>query len=128
MGRILIGIIVFALILCAGVIWTAKPGTDEAYAAAEARILAAREDGDRVIRFNDLANLGDLPPELAGLTELIQVDLRGTAVRDIALLAELPRLRIVSLRETLVEDLSPLANLPELDTCLLYTSPSPRDS
>ena len=106
MGRILIGIIVFALILGAGVVWTAKPGTEDAYAAAQARILAAQEDGDRVIRFNDLANLGDLPAELAELTELIQVDLRGTAVRDVALLAKLPNLRILNLRGTLVEDLS----------------------
>lgn len=116
MRRILIGIIVFALILGAGVIWTAKPGTDEAYAAAKARILAVREDGDRVIRFNDLSNLGDLPPELAELTDLIQVDLRGTAVRDVALLAKLPNLRILSLRGTLVGDLSPLTALENLDT------------
>ena len=116
MRRILIGVIIFALILGAGVVWTAKPGTEDAYAAAQARIQAVREDGERVIRFNDLANLGDLPPDLVELTELIQVDLRGTAVRDIALLAELPNLRILSLRETFVEDLTPLSNLPKLDT------------
>ena len=116
MGRILIGVIVFAMILCAGVIWTATPGTKDAYAAAEARILAAQEDGDRIIRFNDLANLGELPPELAEMTDLIQVDLRGTAVRDITLLQRLPNLRILSLRGTLVEDLSPLKALENLDT------------
>lgn len=116
MRPLLFGIVVFALILGGGVIWTARPGSDAAYDTARARILAAQEDGTRVLRFRDLGGLGKLPPELRELTEVIQLDLTGTVISDISVLADMKALRILSLRGTLVEDLSPLQGLDNLDT------------
>ncbi len=116
MARILIGLVVFALILGLGVIVIATPGTKEAFSAAEARIEAARQEDARVLRFDGLSNLGTLPPEVAEMTDLIQIDLRDTAIRDIAPLAGLQNLRILSLRGTLVKDLSGLSGLKNLDT------------
>lgn len=116
MFRILFGLILFALILVVGVVVTVRPGTDEAYQAAETRIAEAIEEDRRVLKFDDLSNLGRLPTSLGGMTELVQLDLRGTVVSDISALAGLENLRILSLRETLVEDLSPLAGLEGLTT------------
>ena len=116
MVRILFGLVLFALILAVGVVVTVKPGTDEAYQAAETRINQAIEDEQRVLKLGDLSNLGELPPALGQMTDLVQLDLRGTVVSNISVLAELPNLRILSLRETLVEDLSPLSKLPNLST------------
>lgn len=115
MRSILIGLFVFSLILGAGVILTATPGTDAAYAEAEARIKAAAEDNAAVLRFDGLENLGTLPPEIANLSELIQIDLRDTAIKDLTPLSDLQNLRTLSLHGTLVEDLSPLSNLQSLD-------------
>ncbi|MDA8585234.1 hypothetical protein N9L47_03090 [Rhodobacteraceae bacterium] len=116
MGRLLIGLIMFVVILGVGVFVIATPGTSEAYAEAEKRIAAARDEDARVLRLDDLANLGRLPPELGEMTELIQINLRGTAIHDLTPLSGLKNLRILSLRDTLVEDLTPLSDLPKLDT------------
>ena len=116
MARILFGLVLFALILAVGVVVTVKPGTDEAYQAAETRIAEAIEDDLRVLKLDDLSNLGDLPPTLGQMTNLVQLDLRGTVVSDVSVLAGLSKLRILSLRETLVEDLTPIAALPNLGT------------
>ena len=116
MGRILFGLILFVLIVGAGVIWTVRPGTDVAYEAAKARILAAIEEDRRILRLDDLNALGRLPPELGEVTGLIQLDLSDTVISDISVLAELGGLRILNLRGTLVEDLTPLEGLAQLDT------------
>ena len=115
MRRLLVALAVFVLILGAGIIWTANPGTKEAYALAEARIQAAREEDARVLKLNDLANLGRLPPEIAQMTDLVQLDLRGTLVSDISPLAGLSGLRVLNLRGTLVDDLTALEGLQALD-------------
>jgi len=115
MRRLLVGLALFVLILGAGVIWTATPGTDEAYDLARARIAAAAEDDTRVLRFDDLPQLGTLPPEIATLDRLIRIDLRGTKVEDITALADLDGLKFLSLHSTLVRDIGPLAGLPSLE-------------
>ena len=115
LGPILFGIVVFALTLGGGLVWTARPGSDAAYQAAAERIRAARQEDARVLRFSDLGGLGALPPELGEMTEVIQLDLRGTVISDISVLAGMEGLRSLSLRGTLVEDLTPLAGLPRLD-------------
>ncbi len=116
MIRIIFGLILFALILGLGVVVTVAPGTKQAYEAAETRIAQGIEDNIRVLKLGDLANLGDLPPELGTMTDLVQLDLRGTVISDISVLQGMPNLRILNLRDTLVEDLAPLAGLPALGT------------
>ena len=115
MRPFLFGVFVFLAIVGGGILWTARPGSDAAYEAAKARIMAAREEDLRVLRFSDLGGLGELPPELGEMENVIQLDLRGTAVSDISVLSGLTSLRILNLRGTLVEDLSPLAGLQRLD-------------
>jgi hypothetical protein len=116
MRPLIFGILVFLAILAAGVLYTANPGSEAAYEAAEKRIAAAAEDDLRVLRLSDLGGLGKLPPELGELTNLTQLDLRGTAISDVSALASLENLRILSLRRTLVDDLQPLEGLSALDT------------
>ena len=116
MRPLIFGILVFLSILAGGVIYTANPGSDAAYAAAEKRIAAAAEDNLRILRLSDLGGLGKLPPELGQLTGLVQLDLRGTAISDVSALSSLENLRILSLRGTLVDDLQPLEGLNALDT------------
>ncbi|NNE82171.1 MAG: leucine-rich repeat domain-containing protein [Silicimonas sp.] len=116
MRRLLVALAIFVLILGAGVIWTANPGTDEAYAAAESRIDAAIAEEARILRLSDLSNLGHLPPRIAEMTDLIQLDLRGTLVSDVSVLSGLQNLRILNLHGTLLRNVDPLAGLPALDT------------
>ena len=115
MGRLLFGLIVFGVILGAGLIWIAKPGTPLAYAEAQSRIIAAIEEDARVLRLSGIGNLGEIPPEIADLPDLVQLDLRDTVVSDLRPLAGLEKLRILTLRDTLVQDLAPLEGLPDLD-------------
>ncbi|MCV6593809.1 MAG: hypothetical protein OIF48_12710 [Silicimonas sp.] len=115
MGRLIFGAVVFLMILCAGVIWTATPGNEADFEEARARILAAKESGARLLRLRDLDGLGALPEELADLDTLVQLDLSGTVISDLAPVSGLTSLRILTLRDTLVEDLSPLEDLENLD-------------
>lgn len=115
LGPLLFGIVAFLLILGGGILWTARPGSEAAYQAAEARIQAAKEEELRVLRFRDLGGLGHLPPELGEMGQVIQLDLSGTVIADISVLSGMENLRILTLRDTLVEDLSPLRGLENLD-------------
>lgn len=116
MRPLIFGILVFLSIVAGGVIYTANPGSDAAYVEAEKRIAVAAEEDLRILRLSDLGGLGSLPPELGDLTNLIQLDLRGTVISDVSALASLENLRILSLRGTLVDDLKPLEGLRALDT------------
>ena len=116
MGRILFGLILFAVILGIGVVLTVKPGSDAAYEAAQTRIAVAIEEDQRILKLGDLSNLGTLPPELGEMDRLVQLDLRGTVISDISVLAGLEKLQILSLRETLVMDISALEGLASLGT------------
>ena len=115
MVRILFGLILFAMILGVGVVVTVKPGSEAAYQAAETRIAEAIEDDLRILKLGDLSNLGELPPSLGEMTNLVQLDLKGTVISNISVVGELPNLRILNLRDTLVSDLSPLEGMADLD-------------
>jgi len=89
---------------------------DKAYAAAERRIEEAKREGDDSLSFDqeETHALDHLPPSIAELTELRDLDLNNTQVSDIAPLAALTRLNALSLNDTQVSDIAPLAALTRL--------------
>ena len=90
----------------------------KAYKAAEQRIAEAREreDGASEISFNtvDCRALTRIPPEIADLTALTDVDLDTTSIADLAPLSPLTGLLRLVLNQTGVTDLTPLSALTGL--------------
>ena len=89
---------------------------ETAYEAAERAIALALREGKETLDFSgkEFRALTHLPPEIAGLTALQSLDLRHTAVADIAPLAGLTALQILGLSQTSVADIAPLAGLTAL--------------
>ena len=115
MRKLAAAFLIFVAIVAAGSIWTRDTGADAAYAEAGALIEQAISRGDRVLRFDDLHALRDIPPRIAGLDGLIQLSLRNTGVSDIGDLAGLAKLQVLNLRGTRITDLGAVAGLPELE-------------
>jgi len=113
------------------------PEQKEAFELARQRIAEAKERGEKILclsptglvldgrdyngdtRFEHLAAL---PPELADHKRLELLDVKGTQIVEIALLAQLKGLQTLNLTKTNVVDLSPLAGLPLLGSLLLARS------
>ena len=88
--------------------------TNEDAAFAEARRRIAEEVWD--LSFQNLTALRTLPPEIAGFTGLLELDLTSTGVTDLAPLAGLTGLQCLVLGPDDDIDPSPLAGLPEMKT------------
>ncbi|MCB6177185.1 hypothetical protein LHP98_03455 [Rhodobacter sp. Har01] len=94
---------------------------DRAYRAAVKEIERVRKAGGTTLdlsgtRFRALTRI---PPEIAGVQGLSEIDLSRTAVADLAPLASLTALRSLWLNQTAVADLAPLAGLTALQTLRL---------
>jgi hypothetical protein len=83
---------------------------ETAYAAAQALIEKARKDGATGISFDieDCHALTRIPPEIADLNALTEVDLGNTAIADLRPLSTLTGLHNLRLAQTGVTDLRPL--------------------
>ncbi len=114
MRKILFAALLVAAIIFAGSLLIRDPAASEDYALAEARIVQAIAEDERVLMLNDLPALDRLPPEVAELHKLIQLNLNNTNVADIGPVAGLTALRHLNMRDTRVRDLSPITGLPEL--------------
>jgi Leucine-rich repeat (LRR) protein len=89
---------------------------EQAYRAARAEIARVAEAGETELWLTGkaFAALDTLPPELASLTVLQTLGLKGTQVSDLTPLADLTALQSIWLDHTLVSDLTPLATLTGL--------------
>lgn len=98
---------------------------ETAYEEAERAIAKALREGGETLdlsgeKFHALTHL---PPEIARLTALRSLDLRQTAVADIAPLAHLTALQRLFLNQTAVADIAPLARLTALQDLSLELAP-----
>lgn len=96
-----------------------KTNSHAAFVEARRRVAAVRENNSNELRLNKLKTLDRLPPEIAGVTALKQLNLNGTQVSDLSPLADLTALKRLSLRESQVADLSPLIGLATLNLLTL---------
>ncbi|MEP4194481.1 MAG: leucine-rich repeat domain-containing protein [Aliishimia sp.] len=89
---------------------------EEAYAAAERRIAEAKADGRPALGLREAETqaLEVLPPEIAELTSLELLDLRGTQVSDLDALSELASLEWLYLGDAQVSDVGVLSGLVSL--------------
>ena len=95
---------------------------EEAYAAAEAEIARVKAAGEWKLELSSRVGFGELerlPPELADLTELRELDLTETKVRDLAPVSPLFQLENLYLYDCSVADLSPISNLRQLRNLFL---------
>ena len=89
---------------------------DDAYAEAERLIARAKRSRAKKLELSHLKTraLARLPPGIATLDKLLELDLRHTQVADLAPLAGLTGLTTLSLDNTQASDLAPLAGLTGL--------------
>lgn len=94
---------------------------DDAYRAAEALIAKAKADGaDRLsLDTPETRALTRLPPEIAHLLKLQNLDLQNTQITDLTPLIPLNGLRRLSLSNTPITDLRPVVPLTGLGTLFL---------
>ncbi len=92
----------------------------EAYAAAEALIATAKiiEWNSIHFDFDGHENLERIPPEIAELELISQVDLSGTAVSDLTPLQGMTQIQKLYLSRTAITDITPLSGLTALQ--ILY--------
>jgi Leucine-rich repeat (LRR) protein len=89
---------------------------DKAYEVAKALIAKAKQKGSPELDLSrkEFWPLTHLPPEIADLTALTELDLANTQVADLSLVAGLTALTVLYLSNTQVADLSPVADLTAL--------------
>jgi hypothetical protein len=87
--------------------------SDAAYAAAKRKIARAKASGAAILELNN-QNLKAIPPEISGLSSLLNLSLGSTQVSDLTPLAALTALQTLFLWGTQVSDLAPLAALTAL--------------
>jgi Leucine-rich repeat (LRR) protein len=94
---------------------------DDAYRAAQDIIAEARRAGETGLSFDTRAcrSLTRIPPELADLPELREVDFNGTRITDLAPLTSVTQLQTLWLDGTRIIDLGPLTTLTGLRTLKL---------
>lgn len=94
---------------------------EKAYQAALEEIERVKREGRKYISLTNkhFRELDRLPPELSQLSGLSSIDIRSTAIADIAPVAELYKLQGLDLSNTAVTDLSPLAKLLQLSDVIL---------
>lgn len=91
----------------------------EQFVTAQRRIQEARESGATELDLSDLRRLAALPPELADLAALQDLNLDDTLVSDLTPLADLTALQNLTFRHTRVRDVSCLAGLTTLQGLFL---------
>ena len=86
---------------------------DRAYARAEEIIAEAKASGAERVSFDEEAcrELTRIPPQIADLFEVWQIDLDHTKIADLSPLSTINQLWVLSLDDTLVADLTPLAKM-----------------
>ena len=99
-----------------------QPSTADQKAAYARAEQAISETGKNSVATLDLSgrqgfkHLATLPPDIANLTALTRLDLRGTQVSDLSPLTDLIALTSLDLEHTQVSDVSPLAGLTALNS------------
>lgn len=95
----------------------AETAAEAAYRAALDEIERVKRAGHRVLRLDGKSfhGLDQIPPELTEIAGLEELHLAGTAVSDLAPVAELVELNVLYLGRTAVSDLTPLVGLTELN-------------
>jgi len=93
----------------------------DAYKAAQAEIARAKATGEDRLRLDETAfrALQALPPEIAELDGLRQLDLDNTQIRDMSPLAGMQTLLVLYLDRTKVSDITPLAGMQSLQALYL---------
>ncbi|WP_299848808.1 hypothetical protein [uncultured Roseovarius sp.] len=95
-------------------IFTARQLANEHYEKAAQLITTAKEDRKSSIDFSELTHLRQLPPTILEIEDLYSLNLDGTEIASLEIVAQLPALARLSIRETPVTDLTPLARLKNL--------------
>ncbi len=96
---------------------------EEAYQEAQRRIAGVKSTGETKLSLIALPKLTTLPPEIAELTALTSINLWGSAVGDVTLLAGLQALTSLNLWGTGKLDLRPLSGLTSLTSLNLTGRP-----
>jgi hypothetical protein len=89
---------------------------ESAYRAAQAAIVEAKAEGASWLDFSgkEFHDLESLPPEIAGLTEVMQLFLDNSKVSDITSLGDMTELGALFLSNTQVSDITPLQDMVTL--------------
>ncbi|MCP5037501.1 MAG: leucine-rich repeat domain-containing protein, partial [Rhodobacteraceae bacterium] len=100
----------------------AKSDADKAYEWAVGEIARVKAAGETILDFNveEALALTQLPPEIADLTALQNLDLMNTQVTDISVLKDLTALQNLNLRGTQITDINVLKDLTALQSLDLW--------
>ncbi len=100
---------------------TMSPEALDAFEEAKRRIANAKATGADEL-YLSIKALDRLPPEIADLSDLKQIDLRSTEVEDISHLAAMTGMQTLTLSSTQITDLSPLAGMGAMQALRLNST------